>query len=374
MLKGQGPATDAAYRGATADTQALAGGFSDTLRQGAQDSAAQTNAILQANGAPQGQMLNPAVGAGGADVAYGLGGFIPGAALAREGAAATAAANQLPGTVIGQGQRDAAEALRQGIANRQDLRDNSLAEPSGLADNLLTTQQQLGGQSAQQQAQLRADLATIAAGKPGLVQSALSNIQQAQVQQAGLAQNAALLPLVLSGKFQGYPGTDPITGLPTTTQIGINEKNADRTVKTQTAALKAKSFSASASRALGYRADALGNPMGGHLQLLPGFTINAKGDIVKGATGKGEKLSTSELQRFTFNANRQAANMHDGFTDAKTGDEFPAIGYDQAVAEMQKCGFFVTPQLRQIAVNALWNLYGRPQDYVIDHTRPRTTG
>lgn len=365
ILKGVGPATEQAYSNATADTKALAGGFSDTLRQGAQQSADSTNSFLQSIGAPDTQMLNPAVGVGGGDVAYGLGGALPGAALAREGAAAAAAANRLPATAAGMGQVAANAALAQGVANRQDLRNG-----------LLATQDQLRAGLLGQQGTLRGDLSTIQAGRSALVQQQLSGLQTAEQQRQANAQNAALAPIVLRGQLQDFTGTDPFTGQPTTTQAGINTKNA--AVKLAAAKANAANrphFDASASRVLGYRADQNGNPMGKRLQVNPGWEINNKGEIVKAAAGtkKGKALSLKDRQKFVSTAESMASLLKDGGQDAN-GNDLAALPYDQAIEEFRKQGFFSSQPLRAIAMSALWGQYGKPGSSVVDHSRPNTTG
>lgn len=349
ILKGQGPATEAAYRNATQDTGALAQGFSDQLRGTLQGDASTTNDYLRSIGAPEGQMVDPAKGGMAADVLYGTGGYIPGASLAREGAAFTAAANQLPQTAVGQGQQLASDALRAGTDERAKLRQDYLG----------------------QQQQLRGDLQTIQAGRPALLQNAQSAFQTQQNQNAATAQNNALLPLVLADKFEQFPGINPITGTPT--KAG---RDATLSAAKVTAAITPK-FSASASRALGYRADSNGNPTGKRLQILPGFTINNQGQVVKsaGAAKKGKTLSIQSRQKFTKSADDAAKLMKIGGVDAD-GTQHVAIPYEAAVEQFRKEGFFSSQELRAIAMSALWGEYGNPGktgQFTVIHTKPKGT-
>lgn len=340
ILKGQGPATAAAYQNAAANTGALAQGFSGDLAQTAQTEADSANAYLQGLGAPAGQMIDPAKGKAAANVLYGLGGYLPGASLEREGAAFTAAANAMPATAIGRGQQLASDALRAGTDERSKLRQDLAA----------------------QQAQIRGDATTIQAGRPALVQSALGGIQTQANQDAALAQNNALLPFVLADKFEQFPGINPITGTPTkpTRDAGL--------AAAKIRAANAPKFSASASRALGYRADSNGNPTGRRLQILPGFKINNKGQVVKataGRTSAREKpLSQTQRVAFATEADSAARAMKDGVGDA------PSLDYGQAVAEFDRMGYFKTQQKAAIAMSAIWKVFGRPGD-TISHTRPK---
>lgn len=335
VLKGAGPATEATYRRATADTSALASGFSDAFRQSLAGAAGGTNAFLQSIGAPEGQMVDAGNAQKGADVLYGLGGLIPGAALAREGAAFTSAARQLPQTAVGRGQQLAADALRAGSDER---------------------------------AQLRGDLQTILAGQPKLVQDALAQIQEQESKNYANAQNQALIPFVLADKFEDLPGINPITGRPTKPTRDARADAARAQAKTKADKAKADQkaaprYSATNSRTLGYRADQYGNPIGGRIVLTPGFTIDNKGQIVKSTrktTTRAKKLTVAQKQRYTSSIAAMVRNLKDGFEDAD-GKEHPPVGYNQAISELTAAGYFSSQPLRALALEALYSTYGRPE-------------
>ena len=116
VLGGIAPQIQQDYQQAAGATGAFAKGYSAAFQEGSEKMAAQLQGLLD----PASPQRIQGAGAAGADVLFGLGGSIPGQALAREGAAFTAAARQLPGTarLVGQQQSgaigaDSAEKLRQ---------------------------------------------------------------------------------------------------------------------------------------------------------------------------------------------------------------------------------------------------------------------
>jgi hypothetical protein len=101
VLGGIAPQTQATYKAAGDSTAAYAKGFSAAAAGDSNATAQGLNDILaRTNGGPQ---QVQAAGSNMGDVLYGLGGFIPGSSLAREGAAFTAAAQNLPATALRQG-------------------------------------------------------------------------------------------------------------------------------------------------------------------------------------------------------------------------------------------------------------------------------
>jgi hypothetical protein len=273
------------------------------------------NTFLDSLGAPAAQHLDTAKAANAANVLYGLGGEIPSSSLAREGAAFTAAANTQPATVIGQGLQNSANEIQAG-------RDKVT--------------------------KLAQDLVNLESNRPGLIQSALANLQQTNMQNAGLDQNAKLLGFTVAKDYENnFPGIDPFTGKPTKTQTTLDAKTEPK-------------LDSSLSRTFGYRVDQFGNPWGGKLILLPGFDIDRSGQVVKSATKlKTRPLTQPQRQKLTSDANAAAAQMSNGFEDAKH-TVHPPIQYDEALLEMEKQGYFGSKELRQIALSALWNVYGRP--------------
>ncbi len=201
LLRGIGPSTQATYQAAARDQSAFGKGFSDGLRMAAERSAGDTNAFLAKQGAPAGQMVPTGEGSpaqAASDVLYGLGGYIPASTLGREGAAFTAAANQLPATAAGQGARQAAGELEKG---RLDVRDIGF------------------------------ELAKLEAQRPGMVQAALQQLQLAANQGRSLSQTDALFPLLLADRFEKYPGVNPVTGAKTKAQAELELRIGDQQIK-----------------------------------------------------------------------------------------------------------------------------------------------
>jgi hypothetical protein len=103
----------------------------------------------------------------------------------------------------------------------------------------------------------------------------------------------------------------------------------------------APKFSASVSRSLGYRADQFGNPVGGKTTLLPGFAYDAKGHIVKAATGGGVSrqhgLLASQVHKLQGTALTLAETAYHGGHDSK-GNELKPLTRDEAILEAQKEG------------------------------------
>lgn len=144
------------YKQAGDSTSAYAKGFSAAFQQGSEQTANDLNAFLAKQGSPQ-QVQS--AGAKGADVLYGLGGFIPASGLAREGAAFSAAAEAFPASALLRGQE---------------------------------TQALIGRDSAGRLAQLDAQLGAERAKQPGLVQE----IRAQQAEQATKDRAAKLNELI----------------------------------------------------------------------------------------------------------------------------------------------------------------------------------
>lgn len=163
IAKEAGPATEQAYRTAGADQATFAKGYSDGMRLKAQQNADQTNSTLRAIGVD-----DRVVGAAnkGADVAYGLGGVVPATAMSREGAAFTAAANNLPAYALMRGQYQAGQI-------------------------------QAGG--AKQLSSLEQDLRDLEAKRPGIIQQMLDQIERNQLQNRSQYANEKYLNIKLAG-------------------------------------------------------------------------------------------------------------------------------------------------------------------------------
>lgn len=262
VLKSQGPEVAATYRAAGADQAGLASGFSGDLRESAAADAQKINELLDSIGAPSAQHVDTAPTDAAANVLYGLGGYLPASTLGREGAAFAAAADLLPQTATGQGAQLAANELHAGADAKK---------------------------------QLALQLAALETQRPGLVRNALGQLQDASTKNAAAAQNQALLPLLLAGKFDALPGVNPITGTRTSKQASIDA--ADRS-----AAIRAAQLGITEAR--------------------------LKAQLIKDASTAKEKgryhgLKTKDYQHFASQALGAARNYHAPWKDADGNDQDP---------------------------------------------------
>lgn len=131
-----GPRVQGVYQDAASAQAGFAKGFSDGLRQLAEQQAAEQTRILEQQGAPASQIaqLQGLSGdSGSGDVLYGLGGYLPAASLGREGAAWSSAAHALPSVALSQGQEGLRaaqwEAAQQGKSFRAQLADLAAQAP-----------------------------------------------------------------------------------------------------------------------------------------------------------------------------------------------------------------------------------------------------
>lgn len=144
LLKSVGPATQQTYDTAAGQSAAFGKGFSDAYQQAAGASEAQANQLLSNRGMA-GLETGPAVTAG-ADAIFGLGGNLPAQTLTKQGAAFTAAANELPNAALGSAKNLAVQALAGGeneaAQYNSQLLDLARQEPGLLAQwlNTLGTQ------------------------------------------------------------------------------------------------------------------------------------------------------------------------------------------------------------------------------------------
>lgn len=204
LSQNAGPATLAGYQSAAQTEGALAKGFSDAVRSGAEADAAAAAATLRRLGAPEAQVSQVTnVGQGAGDVTYGLGGAIPGTAWAREGAALAAAQNQLPATALGRGQQ-AVGQLRRKLTDRERELDQALEELEAKAPGLLAQIQRdiRGNEQAKVATGIQAEYLGLAGDKFGLdTRATVADIT----------------------------GVDPATGLPTVdVQVGAAKARGKR--------------------------------------------------------------------------------------------------------------------------------------------------
>lgn len=160
QLEGIGPRVQGVYQDAAGAQAGFAKGFSDGLRQLAEQQAAEQAAILERQGAPAAQIAQVqglSGDAGSGDVLYGLGGYLPAASLGREGAAWASAASMLPQQALAQGQEGLRaaqwEAAQQGKQFRAQLADLAAQAP-GIYQQ--TMQQLLGNEREKWAARLAA--------------------------------------------------------------------------------------------------------------------------------------------------------------------------------------------------------------------------
>jgi hypothetical protein len=317
LLKGIGPAVQGGYQDAADAIAGAAKGFSGALGDTAAADAAQSQALLAANGAPQAQIDAAAqaagTGGGAANALYGVGGYIPSAALSAQGAAFGAAARQLPATNAGVGAQNAAQAIGVGAANARDIG---------------TTISQAGLKHAD-------DLATLAAGVPKLrndITSQFATLAQGaedlslkrKQQQLSFILSTGINPLTgqltpsARAQIASITGTDPTTGRPTLA-----------TVKAQAAADTAAANATNTANAITVRAQtvretaaarASQNSFTNRLSFVrtwgydpithdiaPGFKQNADGTVTKITKGAAKKGGLSDSQ-----AAKMVTQWHDG--------------------------------------------------------------
>jgi hypothetical protein len=192
IVEGIGPTINNIYQQGAAETGELAKGFSSALQNMSAASAQNVNETLGSvvTDAPAGQRISGEGAQAAGDVAYALGGFIPGSTMAREGSAFGSAAAFLPNTMLGMGQRQASAELDAGTKTKKELNQQLL---------------------------------DLALKRPDLVQQFLASARDSAAKTAALNQENALLPLMLAGKLDAFPGVNPITGLPTKTQAQLTQ-------------------------------------------------------------------------------------------------------------------------------------------------------
>lgn len=179
ILKGIAPATEQTYANAADRQSIFAKGFSDGLKLQQTQGAGEANALLAQQGSPQ----TIAGDTGASDVLYGLGGYIPASTLNREGAAFTAAAQQLPVSELARGKQDFTRSLVEG---------------------------------EEQQKQYGQQLIDLAAKAPGLKAQALTQVIGLALQAQAVETARAYLANTQRKTEAGITGYDPLTGLPVT--------------------------------------------------------------------------------------------------------------------------------------------------------------
>lgn len=240
------PQISQTYSNGAKDQAAFGKGFSDGLKLTEQGTADSANEILKTINAPEGQFLK-ATGAS-ADVAYGLGGYLPAKTFSREGAAFSSAASFLPATALLRGQQDFAVNIAKGRETQkgferflQDL-DNKYPDLlQGIIDKLNSNQLQVF--ATQLQAKYL-DLATadktgVYQGKPTLaaktVAQRVAAAKAAKVEKAASKKQGAWdnfnakVPDAASGFFKEVKNPNPAAGLDPSIPLTITKPTKSRT-------------------------------------------------------------------------------------------------------------------------------------------------
>lgn len=264
MLSGLGTPTYNSYKDAATTLAGLAGGYSGQLRTDATAEAQKVQQDLASVGSPQTASNN---GDALANVLYGMRGAQPASVLLNSGAAAAAAANALPGQVIGYGQNLAAGALGAG-RQAADALTPSILDARAKAPSLVAQYiSSLTDQAAKAQA-----LANSTAATNSLI--------------ASRGNSTALSAAKLKAQQQQFVTTYNLK------VAKANQAAAAAAGRTQTAAeiraQKAAQPNATLSGRLGYLVTADGTKIpgaDGKPQVLPGFFLK-NGKIVKVSTAR----------------------------------------------------------------------------------------
>ncbi len=225
MLQGTGQQVQQGYADAGQRTANYAKGFSIGFNSAVSGNADEANRLLAMNGS--GQTVQSA-GSPGADVIYGLGGFIPASSLEREGAAFGAAASMLPSTQLGYGSQRLAQGQQQfatdAEARRQQYED--------MRRDVLGTRGQLTSQELQRiRENNRAKLA--------FAEQKRAARANERIQQESVDRQADYLENTLRATGASITGIDPLTGLPTaSTQRTLTAAQQKRQAARQKAVAK----------------------------------------------------------------------------------------------------------------------------------------
>lgn len=255
-LKSIGPATQAGYQSAAADTSAFGKGFSDGLAHvQSQTQDESTNIAGLAGGQAQ-----QAPG-GAPDALYALGGYIPATGFEREGAAFGAAANMLPATAAGQGASTIA-----GIGRQQAI------DQKAFEQKLTDLGAQVPGLRAQYQAQADAQQNATRSYNLAVAKANAENVYRSSV---------------LQMQYIAATGVDPRTGkLTPKAQLAYDKAQAAITTANQRVLIAQQNADAHSQSADTATAKANGYYVGadGQTHVLPGFKLNQDGTVSKVST------------------------------------------------------------------------------------------
>ncbi len=290
ILQNAAPAVGANYQNAAGEIGALGKGFGTAADQQAAGQQAELGGIFQNAGTPGAAVDAANAQAGGAvgDVTYGLGGFIPGSTLAREGAAFGAEAALAPRYAAGLGAQNA----------------NSISHDAMLKDRDFL-------------AQIAAERAKV----PGLANDILQQQETNYVNRMSAQAQIDYLRAQQRGQIGDVSGVDPVTGKPTLDAQKLAEKRAhDAAVLKQRQAhdaavlkdARAKGFlpDPALSGRTGYLVDSHGNA-------IPDANGNRQPIYVKPTNppkpGKNPRIAANKARENAFSTAR-----HEMFTDAKS--------------------------------------------------------
>ena len=332
LLSGIGGNVQGDYTNAGNSIADFAKGYSGAI-QGQLDKAGQAEqGLLNVAGAPSAQVSAATSHlAAPVDALYGLAGAIPAGALAREGAAFQAAADQLPAYAVGRGQQNALALTGQQGQTDQQYTDELTKLLASVPSLRASAQNDILGNAAKQ-AQLSLEEQTLGL-KTGR-----------QKFDEGLATRKEALA---ESKFRAQQDQ-----FVKSYNLKVNQFNA----RQKSDATKASAPDASLSRAMGVLVDANGVPItskGGRLVVLPGFKVSG-GRVVK-IGSKSASFSPVQIQKYKGTAETIADTAYNpnGATDS-SGKPLVPLDYAAALEEMRREGIPIP-----IAVAAL-NRHYRP--------------
>jgi hypothetical protein len=355
LLTGIAPQVQNIYSSAAGADTAFGKGFANGLAQvqGQTSAEGQNAANLSGGTAP----VVPAAGTGATDALYGLGGYLPGSTLEREGAAAATAAAQLPATATGQGAADIAQ-----IAHQQTL------DQQGFTKQLQDLAAQVPGLRLQYQS--AADAQANAAAKQALDVRAQNLAETTQRQHETDVQRQNRINMILAtgigpdgkltpraaAQLAAATGYDPITGKPTA-RTTIAQQNAN------TALARAKTTAANAAARLTLAqqkqlSDMYGVDANGNLT-LPGRKAALAEWKAQHPASKGG-FTKSQLQKIQAKAGQTADEYFNGKTKTVMVNGSPQSvttqnrepDYQTALREMVAGGVPLT--VAQKALDAYW--------------------
>lgn len=356
ILQNIAPGVQAGYDTAGANDAAFGKGFSDGLAHVQSQTQDEANNVLgvSGGGVQSGQVTGQIGGTNATDALYNLGGYLPATTLESQGAAAGAAAKQLPFTAAGQG----ADAIK-GINAQQVLDQKAIsqklddlkAQVPGLA---ATTTHQLSTENLamRQAADLKASRTDATALQRWVAQKSQGDKMLAlkiqSIVATGRDANGNLTP-VARARMASALGYDPVTGTPTATSANTTSRTA-----------------ADWTRTNHYLSNADGSPVSGpHGYPIPqvGYKLTPSGTIVKAPTVRAPKTMTDSQWNTAYG---KMNALIDGFyhsvpaiTNSQgqvTHPAQPALSYQDAFRRIKA----QWPKVTDSKLYEMLNLYFQP--------------